>query len=162
MTKVVTVAGIARDRVGNVHQICEFLTIAATREGAPGTTGIQITLSAKDVDAKTKESAGYCEPLDKGFMLADMSESARKRFLSRKRQGPPGSKSANKSKAEDLKSSKAADAAKSASSPKSRDASAKTKKKQNRDKKSSADNKKVDDSSVAVNKNLDASASESK
>lgn len=63
MTKVVTVAGIARDRVGDVHQICEFLDIAGSREGSTGTTGIQITLSSKDVDAKMMESIGYCEPL---------------------------------------------------------------------------------------------------
>ena len=63
MTKVVTVAGIARDRVGDVHQICEFLDIAGSREGSTGTTGIQITLSSKDVDAKAMESIGYCEPL---------------------------------------------------------------------------------------------------
>lgn len=38
-----------------------------------------------DVDNKATEVVGYCEPLKKGFMMADMSESERKRFNARRK-----------------------------------------------------------------------------
>lgn len=102
MTKVATVAGIARDRVGDIHQICQLTEIPPAKEGGPEITGIQITLSAKELDAKAMKDIGYCEPQKKGFILADLPEATRKRFLNKRRQSATP-RNAKKGKDDDVK-----------------------------------------------------------
>ena len=63
MNKVITVAGIVRDRVGGVHQVCNFVHYEMKNSGKEG-TGIQIILSTKDLD---HEAIGYQKPELKGF-----------------------------------------------------------------------------------------------
>lgn len=44
MSKVLTVAGILRDRVGELHQVCDFVSYEQKTTGREG-TGVKITLS---------------------------------------------------------------------------------------------------------------------
>jgi hypothetical protein len=70
MTKVVTVAGIVRDRVGDVHQKCEFFPYDIKDSPNEG-TGVQITLSTHDLSAGDAAAVGYSRPEPKGFMQVD-------------------------------------------------------------------------------------------